>query len=253
MKLPNIKFVIDKKMMIDDIESFLCCDNSFMDWAVEQVTLDHKDLINQIKDKNNKEQKETISNYVENYVDNNKSEIELEKDKLEKYWKSIEKKLGSELGKILNTDWKNINEITCNIGIFQVYPRDLDKFTTQIFYKSTTFYSAATILHEITHFIYFKKWRELFPEDELETFESPHPFWHLSEIMAPIINNEESIRRILPDAVIDTFPEYLKPYNDNQSIYGFFIQKYLEFKENNKNIEDLLRFGREEIIKIKFQ
>lgn len=252
MKLPNVKFVIDKKMMIDDIESFLCCDNSFFDWALEAVVLNHKDLIDNIKNKNSKEQKEIISKYVENYLNKNKDEIKLAKDKLQKYWRPIEKNLGLELERILDTDWKNVNKITCNVGIFQVYPRNLDKLTTQIFYKSNYFYSASTILHEITHFIYFKKWRELFSEDELETFESPHPFWHLSEIMAPIINNEESIRRILPDAVLDTFPEYLKPYNDKISIYGFFVQKYLEFKNDSKSIEIFLKFARKEILKIKF-
>lgn len=93
-------------------------------------------------------------------------------------------------------------------------------------------------MHEITHFIYFKKWKGLFSKDGLGTFESLHPFWHLSEIMAPTINNEESIRIILPDASIDTFPEYLKPDNDKVSIYGFFVQKYLEFKKDGKSIED---------------
>lgn len=252
MIYPNVKFIIDPKMINEDIEQFLFDDNSFKDWALEQIAIDHKNLIIQICNKKVITQKKFISEYIENYIKENRNQIESAKDNLQKHWILIEKKIGLELKKILNTDWKYINEITCNVGIFQVYPRDLNKLSTQIYYKSYIHYSAATILHEITHFIYFKKWKELFPKDKPEMFESPHPFWHLSEIMAPIINNEESIRRILPDAVVDTYSEYQKPFDEDMSIYGYFVQKYLEFKKDDKSIEDFLKFARKEILKIDF-
>ena len=41
--------------------------------------------------------------------------------------------------------------------------------------------------HEILHFLWFKKWKEVFPETGLKEYESPHLVWRLSEIMDPII------------------------------------------------------------------
>lgn len=43
------------------------------------------------------------------------------------------------------------------------------------------------IAHEILHFLWFKKWKEVFPESTNTDYESPHLVWRLSEVMDPII------------------------------------------------------------------
>jgi len=47
------------------------------------------------------------------------------------------------------------------------------------------------ILHELSHFLFFKKIKEIFPEVNEQEFESPHLIWKLSEIVPGIIFSKE--------------------------------------------------------------
>lgn len=67
-----------------------------------------------------------------------------------------------------------------------VFPRFLDKFEFCVGYKDTAD-SVETSAHEIVHFLWFKKWKEVFPDMEPREYESPRLAWRLSEIIDPII------------------------------------------------------------------
>ena len=43
------------------------------------------------------------------------------------------------------------------------------------------------VAHEILHFLWFKKWKEVFPQIDRKEYEGPHLVWRLSEVMDPVI------------------------------------------------------------------
>jgi hypothetical protein len=51
-------------------------------------------------------------------------------------------------------------------------------------------------LHEILHFIWFEKWKEIFPEHNKKEFESPHLAWKLSEMVPLAILSDSRIQNI---------------------------------------------------------
>ena len=46
-------------------------------------------------------------------------------------------------------------------------------------------------------FLYFEKWKSLYPKMDRRKFDTPYIEWHLSEIVAPIILNDKRIQRLL--------------------------------------------------------
>ena len=151
----------------------------------------------------------------------------------------------------MNTDWQGIPTLTWDVGVVPMYPRFLDEKIFQTYYLQYPFQAIPTALHEITHFIYFKKWAELFPSDTKEMFEYPDLVWHLSELMAEAINSDERLRILIPDAEGYGHPIYRNvPFQKNKqdfSQYGYFAKKYLEFKKTGKSIDNFLKEAREEI------
>ena len=149
----------------------------------------------------------------------------------------------------LNVSDETLEEYFASLGV----PRDLYKKTLSVHYRQYPYFTNSIILHEITHFILAKKWLELFPNDTLDDLDAPHAFWHLTEILVPILNGEEKIRLLIPDAEIKSYKKYDEAFDEENpevSIYGYFLATYLDYKINKKTIEDFLTFSRDEILTI---
>lgn len=54
----------------------------------------------------------------------------------------------------------------------------------------------AVSLHEILHFIYFEKWKQIFPQTNEKEFECPGLVWELSEMVPPIVLSDERMQKI---------------------------------------------------------
>lgn len=230
--MPKIKFIVNPIACSESILSLL--DSGFEGETKKAILNDHPKLKGVLDEKNSESEKEIVS-YVVEFFERNKKEIEDGKQRIEKEWRKIENDVFSELSKLLNTDWKGLEEITCNVSIFQMFPRDLEKKSFDVYFEEYKERTMATILHEVTHFIYFKKWNELFPEDREDSFEYPHKYWYLSEVMAPIINSEKDLVKLIPDAVVGA---------EDETSLSFFKKKYYEFKKSGKSMEDFLKYVR---------
>lgn len=125
--------------------------------------------------------------FLEKIHEEKKSEIFAAKDTLQFEWD----KVGSEFLKILSdhfeTEWpEDKPEIVGQISVLPVFPRFLDHYKYFVGYKN--FENLIEICaHETLHFLWFKKWKEVFPEIQRKEYENPHLAWRLSEIMDPII------------------------------------------------------------------
>ena len=101
-------------------------------------------------------------------------------------WEKIGATFLDALSKHFETEWPEGKEIIARISVLPVHPRHLDTYSFSLGYKDLQS-MVEVAAHEILHFLWFKKWKEVFPEIERKEYESPHLAWRLSEIMDPII------------------------------------------------------------------
>jgi len=118
----------------------------------------------------------------------NKDEIETALIELQSAWNVVGPKYLTILSEHLETEWSTEHPIiTGYISVQPIHPRFLNKFSFCVGYNKPIASSIETSAHEILHFLWFKKWKEVFPEMNSSTYESPHLAWRLSEIIDPII------------------------------------------------------------------
>ncbi|MBU6426634.1 hypothetical protein KGQ27_00095 [Patescibacteria group bacterium] len=102
-------------------------------------------------------------------------------------WEKIGQAFLEVLSEHFETDWpEDRHEIIGYVSALPAYPRFLKDYSFCVGYKNVA-NMIETAAHEILHFLWFKKWAEIFPETDKKEFESPHLVWRLSEIMDPII------------------------------------------------------------------
>lgn len=142
--------------------------------------------------------------------------------KYQKAWDKINDEIMQELENKLEIKWPKDTKIVCQVGLLPVCPRDIMGRTFVINYGFSKEKMIATAIHEICHFIYFEKWKEIFPKFSEEEFDFPHIAWYLSEAMIdPLINNA-------------TFKKYTK---EDLEAYSVFYETYID----GKSIIDTLR------------
>ncbi len=171
---------------------------------------------------------------LENFYNNNED--------IERYasiWEEVNDSVMLALEKRLDIKWPKDIKIICRVGLLPVCPRDIENTTFVLNYGVDRDKLIAISIHEICHFIYFEKWKEINPNYTSEEFDNPHIAWYLSEAMIdPLINNEE-------------FKKYTK---EEMSSYSVFYETYIEGKSiieilreyvNNYSIDEAIKKGYE--------
>ena len=87
------------------------------------------------------------------------------------------------------------------------------------------------IMHETCHFLYFEKWKKLYPKMDSRKFESPHIEWHLSEIIAPIVLNDSRVQRLLKQKAA-FYTEYKRIKIDDKTAPRYFTDLYKTTKKH---------------------
>lgn len=183
-KLPTCRFeLIDLKMETDLFYSFMKRGifSSVFDKAYPELRV----ILNECKNKDECIKK--YRNFLENLQITKKEEMLIAKEQIESEWD----KIGSHFLKVLSnhfeTEWpENKMDIVGYISNLPVFPRFLDNYQFCVGYKNIT-QAIETSAHEILHFLWFKKWKEVFPKIKRKEYERPYLTWRLSEIMDPII------------------------------------------------------------------
>jgi hypothetical protein len=130
---------------------------------------------------------EKFKEFLENLAAETKGKMSAAKQEIESEWEKIGPEFLEALSEYFETEWpKDKPEIVGFITNMPVFPRFLDKYQFCVGYRNTAG-SIETSAHEILHFLWFKKWKEVFPEMDKREYESPNLAWRLSEIMDPII------------------------------------------------------------------
>ncbi len=224
-----VTFKIDKEYVFDELKTLLNDDPIFKDEVCEVLEKDFPELLKEYK---SNPSDEVIKKHIDQVID---SSVEEYKEELEKYWRKYEEDIFSALKDITGVSIDT--DITCYLRNIHWYPRDIEKQEFALCAQDSLFNSMSTMIHEITHFYYFKKWAEVFPDCPKDSYEAPHPYWHLSELMAYVINNDIRVRGISFTTWIQS--EYAYQWFDNDgkiSIQGYFDKLY------NENIVDFKQF-----------
>ena len=125
--------------------------------------------------------------FLENLYATTQERMSVAKEQIESEWEKIGLEFLEALSEHFETEWlKDKTEIVGYISNMPVFPRFLDKYQFCVGYKNTAD-SIETLAHEILHFLWFKKWKEVFLEMDKREYESPRLAWRLSEIIDPII------------------------------------------------------------------
>ncbi len=124
---------------------------------------------------------------TERTIKNNHEAIVRAQDSIQKDWDTVGSEFLKTLAEHFETAWPvDKTQIVGYVSILSVNPRFLDSYSFCVNYLNLKS-ARETIAHEIVHFLWFKKWKEVFPEMARDTYERPHLVWRLSEVMDPII------------------------------------------------------------------
>lgn len=154
-----------------------------------------------------------------------------------------------ELLNLFEVTWEDGKDIECFVGYIPFYPRSV---VDKVFYVSyadeeRVFRGAA---HEINHFVFFDKWKQLYGYKDGEEPMHPEPLWFTEEmIVDPTLNTN----RILEITGYNHFAyeqfyteyingkivmDYVKEFYEESNTIKEFIDKTYEFSVNN--IQELL-------------
>ncbi|MFW6282861.1 MAG: hypothetical protein ACOC1P_02300 [Minisyncoccales bacterium] len=247
----KVEFSYSKEYDAEMIFRFVNPEKGDWDWS-EKVFEFHPHLKEKLKGiKNKQEKKEIVKNYINDWFNNKENLNELNKriKEIEKQWRKIEDKYFNRLFSLLDLKKPKKRDIKCYVSINPICPRDLNRDLFSVFYKYSLNHIMVLIAHEILHFYYFDKWREVFPDSDKKTFEGPHIIWHLSEIMAPILLAQPQMQELLNK--LDTgYQEHGKIIINGKNIIEHFDELYNEF-DRNKDFSEFLEQAYKEIKKYK--
>jgi len=245
MFTPKVKFLlIPIKLEVNLIYFFLFHEK--WGWG-KKIIKRHPYLKNVLNIKTKKNREKYIKKYIIEFRNENKESIRNQIKKYSKNWKKVEKKYLTILPEILNTPWpKDKKIIKAMISINPICPRFINNWSFSLFYKQGSKKMKETIMHEICHFLYFKKWKEVFPSVKRKAFEYPYIEWHLSEILAPVILNDPRIQKLLKHKAA-FYKEHQKLKINEVNVPKYFSFLYKEYKFKQYSSDDFLRKAYSEI------
>ncbi|QQG52755.1 MAG: hypothetical protein HY931_00790 [Candidatus Falkowbacteria bacterium] len=113
------------------------------------------------------------------------------------------------------------------IGIGPIYPRDLVKESFLLPYFATKIDFAKISIHEISHFYFYRKMKELAEKINLP---STHDLWIISEILVPSLINSRELK-----SLTDGIP--FSCYATNDALIKSSAQIYDHFWQQEKNAD----------------
>ena len=175
--LPTVKFDIvtpDSASLLTT--RFLVPGKSKWDWSkyIYKFHPELKDLIKGLKTEKTIYRK--CYTYLSNFIDLNKKDLVIARKTYQADWDKINDKFLKVLSQHFQTEWPTSKKmIKASVSIIPICPRYLDNWSFNVFYRGKS--ARKTACHEIIHFLYFKKWLEVFPETERREMDTPFLVW----------------------------------------------------------------------------
>ncbi len=241
--IPEIRILLNKPEA-DAEQLFENCfpRNTGWDWS-EYTYRRHPDLKQRLAGIKNKKQFYDIClEYVKDYYKKNKKDlteaIHLNQDDIDKYGPNFLRTLA----KHFETQWPQEHAvITAYITISPTCPRFLDTWSFWTGSKGKLGSHRRVMYHEILHFLWFKKWKEVFPDADPNEFEGPHLIWKISEIMAPIILNHHPTIQLMGQLRDGGYEEFQKAKIGRMKLIPYFERMYLKHLASDEIFDEFLK------------
>lgn len=187
--------------------------------------------------------------YASKFIKRHKKELEQLVARYQKEWDTINDSYLKIISNHLETDYpKNKKIITAYVSIVPIFPRFLDEWAFNVSSKNTKSMIPIS-MHEILHFLYFKKWMEVFPKTKLRELDAPYLVWRLSEILDPIIlDNNSDIQRLLKQKH-NHYPEFRNVKIGKKTIVKHFEDLYKRHLKSKKSFGEFLKVSWVEAVK----
>jgi len=238
MNLPKVKFIdIPLSKEIDWIHGFLF--QNKRGWS-KYIIKKHPRIKKVFSFKNEVEQIKFLKGYILEFRKDNQRIIKRNKTEYQRKWKKIERDFFITLSEIMQIDWpRDKKTIKAMVSINPICPRFLNDWSFSIFYNYKKLSQAMeVIMHESCHFLYFEKWKKMYPRMSYKKFEFPHIEWCLSEIIAPIILNDRRIQKLLKQKAA-FYTEHKKIKIGNKTAPKYFSDLYKKITKKS-NFEKFL-------------
>jgi len=154
-------------------------------------------------------------------------------------WAQKGPKFMETISKMMGTEWFE-REISCHVSVAEMNPRFLEYVEFMMFYDYPMEKTMEGIYHELTHFIYFKKFGELFPKVEKKRYNVPYPEWLLSEIIAPIMLADPRLKDFVKIKPTE-YKAFVNIKVGNVKIMDYFSRMYTDYMRKGKTFDDFLK------------
>jgi len=231
--IPKVNIIIGELSdYIDILESFLLHDNMFRKRALSE----YPKLKDILKNSNNKQKDLKI--FFNQFEKENKDKLIKRAEKIKKLWFPLNDKIMRSFEEINEIKWTKKHEgFIARITLNPVCPRYLENNTFDVFYKSNDTEILDTFLHEISHFIFFEKIKEVYPKIDPKEFEFPHLVWKMSEMIPGIILQDKKIQNIFENKKLSVYDNIKKIKIEDK----FILDILQNFYENRINFEDFIK------------
>ena len=248
-RVPKVEFQIaSKEYYAPIILSFLSRGGDFADRIYNLYP-----ELKKVTEKKNPEQ--AVLDYFEKWEEKNYSKLENAKKRFQCSWDKHNDKLVNAIAKVHETEWpEGLETIAVNITPNPICPRDLETNSFDLYHDFNEEEMKKVALHEISHFAYFKKLKEIHPEIPKKEYNSPGLAWQLSEIVPAVILEDKEIQKYFShkpkyyhgiDSIsINNKPvvEYLREmYSKKKDFSSFITESYNFAKKNQKNLKEILK------------
>lgn len=194
------------------------------------------------KDKMNslttEERKEYIDSELRQIYDDN--EVLLE-DKIKAYqahWDNNQGVIEKTFEEIFDMKLKSeFNFMEGKISLNPVSPRYIETSTFDVFYLNSERGALGLSLHEITHFLWFKKWQDIF-KDNPEEYGAPHLKWIFSEMVVESILSDERLKVLNPYTGHNVYEYFYKLELCGQPVLDILDKLYRE-----NSIDEFMKKG----------
>ena len=137
----------------------------------------------------------------------------------------------------LNINWPKKHDIVeVTVGIIPVCPRYLDKFSFSVHDGIANEQLIETCAHELCHFLWFEKWKKLYPDCPREECESPSIAWQYSEAVVDPVLEASGIKKLFNSDNRFSYDSFYENYDNLMDVLVNIYQK-------NINIDNKIQEG----------
>ena len=248
--MPKVLF---KKMSLEDNISFI---KDIFNESDDELLSVHTFIIGLFPELENisdsmplEEKNRLIEKIVTNYYNNNSSNIDNDAERYNNVWNKYNDEFFKKLTEFFNMTWPEERDIVmATVGIIPVCPRYLDEFSFSVHNGITSEKLIETCAHELCHFLWFEKWKELYPECPRKEYETPYVAWQYSEAVVDPILEASGIKQLLNSNNRFSYDSFYENYDN---LMGELIEIYKKDLDIDVRIQSGFNYYKKMISKLR--